>query len=94
MDSPAHAFTELPSFCEAIAAQGIRAVVVRRVNEIRPRTLEKHAVEVGLQRWTELAAYRGGVLYTAHLAGADASVIEADLRTRGFEIRSVRGNLG
>ncbi len=93
MDAPARSFTELAPFCAALAAAGIDAVVVRRVHELRPRTLDARRVEVGLQRWTELAAYGDGVLFTAHLAGADAAEIEAQLRQRGLRIRAVKGNI-
>jgi hypothetical protein len=93
VNAPEQLFTDLASFCEAIERAGIQAVVVRRIHEIRPRTLPGHRVEVGPQRWVELAAYREGALYRAHLAEASSPEVEAQLRSRGLKLRTVTGNV-
>jgi len=87
------ACTSLPSFLEEAARAGIGSVVVRAIHEIRPRHLPGHAVEVGPQRWVELAGYAKGTLVTARLDGADADEVARTLEGRGLTVKRTSGNI-
>ena len=83
----------LDSFLAVLAREGIAAVVLRVVKEIRPITREKHAVDVGLQKWIELNAYKAGTVYALKLAEAEGDEIERELKGRGLRVRRVSGNV-
>jgi hypothetical protein len=93
MSTSRHEHSDLKSFLDALEREGIHGVGLRSVREIRPRQLDKYSVEVALQQWVELTAYKQGVLHFAKLPGASGSEIEAQLKERGLTVRSRSDNL-
>ena len=79
-------------FVAAIAEAGVRGVGLRSVDEIRPAPLGEGIV-IGRQRWVDVTGYKSGVLHVVRLPDADAAPVEADLKARGFTVRSRSDNL-
>lgn len=87
-------YHSLETFLSALAAAGVSAVGIRAVSEIRPTpAAEGHGITVGRQRWVDLNGYRDGTLHALRLADAEPGPIEADLKARGYKVRSSSDNL-
>ena len=81
-------------FVAALVEAGVRAVGIRAVNEIRPAPTPKgEGIVIGRQRWVDVTGYHAGVLYVLRLRDADPDPIEADLKARGFTVRSRSDNV-
>lgn len=84
----------IEAFLAALAAQGVRAVGIRVVSEVRPIPAPTgHGIVVGRQRWVDLNGYKDGTLHTLRLPDAEPDPIEADLKARGFTVRRGSDNL-
>ena len=93
MDYPRQDLATLAEFLSVVEREGIRGVALRAVREIRPRKLPKHAVEVGMQQWVELTAYKAGTVFVLMLQGAEGPEVEAELKQRGLTIRAGSDNI-
>lgn len=84
----------IEAFLAALAADGVIAVGVRAVSEVRPTPTPKgDGITVGRQRWVDLHGYKGGRLHALRLRDVEPGPIEADLKARGFKVRSSSDNL-
>jgi hypothetical protein len=83
----------LDEFIAAVLARDARAVAMRVVDEIRPRQ-RGSSVEVGRQRFVELAAYAAGVVLAVRLDETDPDAVQATLTATGLSVRRRSANLG
>lgn len=94
MAPPRIDYDSLDTFFAALAAAGVSAVGIRAVSEIRPTpAAEGHGITVGRQRWVDLHGYKDGTLHALRLPDAEPGPIEADLKARGYKVRSSSDNL-
>ena len=93
MNAPRIDCETLQAFLDEVSRAGVQKVALRAVKEIRPRHLPNHGVEVGPQRWVELAAYAKGTLIAARLDGVEGEVVRGALEQRGLEVRAGSGNI-
>jgi hypothetical protein len=87
-------YDTLDALLDALSANGVRAVGVRAVDEVRPApTPSGEGIVVGPQRWVDVTGYRDGVVYALRIVDAAPGPVEAALRARGFKVRTGSDNL-
>ena len=87
-------YESMESLLAGLAAAGVRAVGVRAVSEVRPApTPTGTGIVVGHQRWVDVTGYRSGVVHALRLVDALPEPIEAELKARGFTVRTGSDNL-